>query len=155
MSLTKILRNTSLVLMSLWGASILVGLAAWLHYWIYGLLNPNEVRPLEDWYLLLGISAFLIQLASSIEALIVSIGTRFRWMGYRRGRIAVGVFSLISLAYTLDKLWQAIANPHLYISIAIFAFELIFLFPLGIAWFLLRKPNTSRIPVPQNSENSL
>ncbi|MBP0016765.1 MAG: hypothetical protein J7647_04315 [Cyanobacteria bacterium SBLK] len=137
MSLTQILRNTSLGAIGLWGGAILVGQGIWLHYWIYGLLDPNAVRPLEDWSLIIGITAFLIQFAASIEALIVSIGTRYRWISYRHGKIALWIFSTLSLSHTFVKLWPAMTYLGI-VNLAVLAFEIAILLPLGIAWLLLR-----------------
>lgn len=135
MPFTKMLQTVSLGLISLCGGLILVGLTAWLHYWIYGSLNPDKVRPLEDWSLALGITALLIQLASSLEALIISIGTRLRWIGYRRGRTAVGLYSLITLSYMLAGLWVAVSISRM--DYEFFFIQLIILLLLGIAWFVL------------------
>ncbi|MEM9538559.1 MAG: hypothetical protein AAGA60_03495 [Cyanobacteria bacterium P01_E01_bin.42] len=137
MSLTQILRNMSLGAIGLWGGAILVGQGIWLHYWIYGLLNPNAVRPLEDWSLIIGVTALLIQLASSIEALIISMGMRYRWMSYRHGKIAVWVFSALSFAHTFIKFWPMITYLGM-VNLVVLAFEIAILLPLGIAWYLLR-----------------
>lgn len=93
--------------------------------------------PLEDWSLTLGIASFLLQVAASIEGLIISVGIRFRWIKFNRGRLAVGLFSLIPLAYMIGGVWRAISNPYINL-LWVVLYELAIMLPLGIAWFLLR-----------------
>ncbi|MEM1241915.1 MAG: hypothetical protein AAGI45_18945 [Cyanobacteria bacterium P01_H01_bin.26] len=101
MSLSKPLRAIILGLISLLGLLILVGVIAWWHNWAYGMLNPDKVQPTEDWTLELGLGIFAIQLAVAVEVLLIALVTRFRWLKFNRARNAIGLFSLILLAFAL------------------------------------------------------
>lgn len=133
----KLLRTTILGLITLFGGLILVGLAAWLHYWIDGSLNPDKVMPLEDWSLTLAVGSFFIQLSSSVEALLISLGTRFQWIKFNRGRLTVGLFSLIPLSYAIATVRGAIADPYINVW-WVLLYELVLILPLMLAWRLLR-----------------
>lgn len=102
MSLSKPLRALILGLISLLGVLILAGVVAWWHNWVYGMLNPDKVQPTEDWTLGLGLGIFVIQLATAVEVLLIGLATRLRWLKFNQGRNAVGLFSLIMLAFALS-----------------------------------------------------
>ncbi|MBE9069105.1 hypothetical protein IQ260_20880 [Leptolyngbya cf. ectocarpi LEGE 11479] len=111
MPFSKLLQRISLGLIILWGVLVLVLAARWLHYWMYGWLNPNEID-LDDWLFSLSMITWLLQAAASMEALFIGAGTRFRWISYQRGQVFVGLFSLIPIAYMLHGFWWAISNPY-------------------------------------------
>ncbi|MBE9029497.1 hypothetical protein IQ266_06935 [filamentous cyanobacterium LEGE 11480] len=139
MSFTKALRILITGLIYLCGGLILVGLAAWLHYGISAALTSDQVRPFENLSLTLGLGGLLIQLAASIEALMLSTCIQFRWLSYRRGRVAVTLFSLITLFYTLSKIWLFTSGPGIEFADipALLLVEFLLLLPLAIAWFFL------------------
>ncbi len=103
MSLSKPIRTLTLGLIALLGLLILVGVVVWWHYLVYGIQNPDKVQPTEDWTLGLGAGILIIQLATAIEALLIGLVTRLRWLQFNRGRNAIGLFSLIMLAFALPE----------------------------------------------------
>ena len=134
MLFSKLLRPVSLGLISLWGGVILVGLAVWLHLWIYGVLNPDKIRPLEDWLLRLGVLSFILQIAVVVEALVVSVATRRRWMPYKLGRKGVWLLSLIGLSQVFFGIWTAYPAA---VSEST-AWGMFILLPLGVACWLVK-----------------
>lgn len=137
MSFSKLLRIIILGLISLFGVLILIGLAAWCHYWLYGTLNPDKVMPAEDWELGLGIGSFVVQLSASIEALLISLVTRFRWIKFNRGRLAAGSFALIPISYAIPRFWNAISHTSVNFW-WVLLYELIIISPVILAWRVLR-----------------
>ncbi|MBT9317419.1 hypothetical protein [Leptothoe spongobia] len=134
MSFAKLLRIIILGLISLFGILILVGLAAWWHYWFYGTLNPDKVRPLEDWTLGLGVGVLYMQGVTLIEALLISLATRLRWIKFNRGRNAVGLLSLMLLSLALPKGITS-ATPSEIVSLLLYLLYLTL--PVIPAWCLL------------------
>ena len=104
MSLSKPLRALTFGLISLLGLLIFVGVVVWWHSWMYGTLNPDQVQFPEDWMLELGLGIFAIQLAVAVEVLLIALTARLRWMKFNRARNAIGLFSLILLAFALPNL---------------------------------------------------
>ncbi|MEM9806681.1 MAG: hypothetical protein AAF959_15520 [Cyanobacteria bacterium P01_D01_bin.56] len=144
MSFPKLLKTLLLGLISLFGALILIGLAVWCHYWWYGALNPEQVRPAEDWELALGIGSFFIQLSASVETLLISLITRFRWIMFNRGRFAAALFSLLSLAYAMPAFRNAITDSSINFW-WVLLYELAIMLPILLAWCLLRVQHVHRI----------
>ena len=136
MSLSKLSRAIILGLISLLGVLILIGFAVWWHDWWYGVLNPDKVRPIENWALGLIIGMFYIQVAVAVETLFISLVTRLRWIKLNRGRLIVGLFSLMLLSFALPLLKDIISvRPSDSVS---FLQYLLFLFlPVIPAWCLL------------------
>ncbi|MEM1256041.1 MAG: hypothetical protein AAGI69_26685 [Cyanobacteria bacterium P01_H01_bin.21] len=136
MSLSKLLRAIILGLISVLGVLILIGFAVWWHDWWYGVLNLDEVRPIENWALGLIIGMFYIQVAVAVETLFISLVTRLRWIKLNRGRLIVGLFSLMLLSFALPLLKDIISvRPSDSVS---FLQYLLFLFlPVMPAWCLL------------------
>ena len=95
MRFSRLLRTITFGLTCLGGGLIVIGLAVWIHYWLYGSFNPGKVLPLENWSLTLSIGSFLIQLAVSIEAVLIGISTRLQWIKLKRGRLAIALLSLM------------------------------------------------------------
>ena len=146
MPFARLLKTITLGLVSLWGGFILIGLVVCLRYWFHGPSNPNGV-PLEDWSLGLAIYIALIQLSSSLEALIIGFCTRFRWIKFNRGRLAVGLFTLIPLGFTASAIARGITESHVNVF-WVLLYELIVTLPLWFAWFLLRSQRTQ----PSNTQ---
>ena len=101
MSLSNLLRTITLGLISVLGVLILIDFVSWWHDWWHGVLNPDQVRPIENWALGLGLGMFYIQLAAAVETLLISLATRFRWIKLKQGRLIVGLFSLMLLSFAL------------------------------------------------------
>ena len=134
MPFTKMLRPVSLGLISLFGGLILVGLAIWIHYRIYGLLSPDKFRPLEDWLLRLKALSLILQITSAAEALVVSVLTRRRWLPYKQGRAVVWLLSLIGLSQVLFSIWAAYPAA---VSESLVG-GIFILLPLGVACWLVK-----------------
>ncbi|MEM9808897.1 MAG: hypothetical protein AAF959_26890 [Cyanobacteria bacterium P01_D01_bin.56] len=136
MSLAKLSRAIILGLISLLGVLILIDFAAWWHDWWYGTLNPDQVRPIENWALGLIIGMFYIQIAIAVETLFVSLVTRFRWIKLNRGRLIVGLFSLMMLSFALPLLKDIISvRPG--DSVSFFQYLLFLTLPVVPAWCVL------------------
>ncbi|MBE9067619.1 hypothetical protein IQ260_13225 [Leptolyngbya cf. ectocarpi LEGE 11479] len=136
MSLSKLLRTIILGLISLLGLLILIGFTAWWHDWWYGTLNPDQVRPIENWMLGLAIGAAYIQIVVAVEALLIGLATRLRWIKFKRGRLIVGLFSLMMLSFALPLLEEIIlVRPSDIVSFLQYLLYLIL--PLIPAWCLL------------------
>ncbi|NER79858.1 MAG: hypothetical protein F6K42_09800 [Leptolyngbya sp. SIO1D8] len=131
---TRALRMVIIGLVGLLGLLSVVCLAIWLHYFIYGLLNPAKVRPLEDWYLGLGILSLVIEVVSIMVALALSGLIRGRWIPYGKGRIGVGLFSAIVLSQVLFGFW--VADPSQSYGWLLWGFMM--LAPVAFACFLIR-----------------
>ena len=104
MSLTKLLRTVILGLLGLLGLLICIGIAVWWHELWYGMLNPDKIEPARSWMLGLVLGMVYIQIAVTIETLLVGLVTRLRWIKYKRGRAIVGLFSLTTLLFALPLL---------------------------------------------------
>ncbi|MEM9485801.1 MAG: hypothetical protein AAGA83_19150 [Cyanobacteria bacterium P01_F01_bin.116] len=137
MSFAKLLRIIILGLISLFGMLILIGLAAWCHYWLYGTLNPDKVMPAEDWELGLGVGSFFVQLSAAIEALLISLVTRLRWIKFKRGRLTAGLFALIPISYAIPAFLTAISDSYVNFW-WVLLYELAIISPVVLAWRLLR-----------------
>lgn len=136
MSLLKLLRIIILGLMSLLGVLILIGTAAWWHEWWYAILNPAQMRPTEDWMLGLVIGMVYIHIAVAIETLLISLVTRFRWIKFKRGRLLVGLFSLLLLLFALPLLKDIVlVRPRDFVLFLQYFLYLIL--PVIPAWCLL------------------
>ncbi|MEM8612723.1 MAG: hypothetical protein AAGF93_11960 [Cyanobacteria bacterium P01_H01_bin.105] len=136
MSLSKLLRTIILGLISLLGLLILIGFTAWWHEWWYGVLNPDQVRPIENWMLGLAIGTAYIQIAVAVETLLIGLVTRFRWIKFKRGRLIVGLFSLLLLLFALPLLKEIIlVRPSDFVSFLQYLLYLIL--PVMPAWCLL------------------
>ena len=98
--------------------------------------NPGKVQPTEDWTLALGVGIFIIQLAAAVEALLIGLVTRFRWLKFNRGRNAVGLFSLIVLAFALPE-FRGIASATPQSTGALLLYLLYLILPMMPAWGLL------------------
>ena len=137
MSFAKLLRAIILGLISLFGMLILIGLAKWFHYWLYGSHNLDKGMSLDDWRLGLGIFSFVIQVSAAIEALFIGLATRLRWIKLSRGRLAIGLLSLIPLVCALSAIQSAISSEYINIW-WVLLYQLIIMLPLFPAWRLLR-----------------
>lgn len=136
MSLSRLLRTIILGLISLLGVLILIGIAVWWHEWWYAVLNLDQARPTEDWMLELVIGMVYIQIAVAIETLLISLVTRFRWIQFKRGRLSVGLFSLLLLLFALPLLKDSIlVRPSDIVSFLQYLLYLIL--PVIPAWCLL------------------
>lgn len=136
MSRSKPLRFLILWLISLLGLLILVGVVAWWHELAYGIQNPEKVQPTEDWTLGLGVGMIIIQLATAVEVLFISLATRLRWLKFNRGRNAVGLFSLIMLTFALPNVGRRSSVTPETIG-AILLYLLYLMSPVMPAWGLL------------------
>ncbi|ESA33234.1 hypothetical protein N836_22850 [Leptolyngbya sp. Heron Island J] len=143
MHFSRLLRTITLGLTGLGGGLIVIGLVAWIHYWLYGSFNPGKVLPLENWSLTLSIGSFLIQLAASIEAVLIGISTRLRWIKLKRGRFAIALLSLISLSFTIGGVRQALSSQYINLF-GVLLYQLIITLPLWFAWFFLRSHRTEQ-----------
>ena len=101
MRLANATQNIAVGLIAFIGVLILAGTASWIGCLIYGMFNPERIRPMEDWSLLLGALALLLMIASLVETLVFSLLTRFQWLPYTRGMLGVGTFSAIALMFAL------------------------------------------------------
>ncbi|NEZ60995.1 hypothetical protein D0962_31560 [Leptolyngbyaceae cyanobacterium CCMR0082] len=136
MSFAKLLRTIILGLISLLGLLIVIGVAAWWQDWWYGTLNPDQVRPIENWVLGLVMGMVYIQIALAVETLLISLVTRFRWMKFQRGRLLVGLFSLIMLSFALPLLKEiTLVRPG--DSVSFLQYLLYLMLPVIPAWCLL------------------
>ena len=136
MSLSKPLRTLTLGLISLLGLLILVGVVVWWHYLVYGIQNPDKVQPTEDWTLGLGVGMLVIQLVTVVETLLIGLSTQFRWLQFNRGRNAIGLFSLIMMAFALPKfIGITSATPETLGATLLYSLYLIL--PVAPAWGLL------------------
>ena len=149
MRFSRLLRTITLGLISLCGGLILVGFAVWIHYALYGPYNPGEI-PLEDWSLALAIYTIPLQLGAALEAVIIGLCTRFRWIKFNRGRLAVGLFSLISLYFTMSAIWRGITEQYINLF-WVLLYELIITLPLWLAWGLLRSRRNNNHSATQHS----
>ncbi|MDV3348818.1 hypothetical protein D0962_15020 [Leptolyngbyaceae cyanobacterium CCMR0082] len=135
MHFSRLLRTIILGLINLFGGLILVGFAAWIHYRINGPYNPGEIA-LEDWSLALAIYTVPLQLGAAIEAIIIGLCTRFRWIKVNHGRLAVGAFSLISLYFAISAIWVGMTSRYSNLF-GVLLYEFIITLPLWLAWGLL------------------
>ncbi|NET05946.1 MAG: hypothetical protein F6K16_14825 [Symploca sp. SIO2B6] len=134
MPITNPIKKITVGVIILIGILILAGTVYWISYFIYSILNPELMRPLENWYLFLGILAFPLMIASITQALILSLLTRRRWISFVRGRMGVWLFSAIALLFALFFLRSSypsqITSGLLYVAIALSS--------LLIAWRCLK-----------------
>ena len=144
MSLARLLRIIILGLISLLGLLILAGIVTWWHDWWYGTLNPHKVQPTEDWTLGLGVAMMAIQLATAIEALLIGLVTRLRWIKFNRGRNALGLFSLMMLAFALPGFRGLTSHTTERIG-SILLYLLYLVLPVIPAWGLLYFPRVQRL----------
>lgn len=144
MPFIRLLQIIILGLISLFGILVLIGLAKWFHYWLYVPHGLDEGMSPDDWRLGLGILSFVVQVSAAIEALLIAFITRFRWINLSRGRLAVGVFSLVFWVCAIPEIQRAIASA--YINIWWFLlYELVLMLPVTLAWGLLYFWRTQRL----------
>ena len=132
-------------LISLFGVLILVGVVDWLYDWRYGIINPDQFRPSEDWSLRLGVYLFGIQAATLLETLLISFVTRLRWIKFKQGRNAIGVFSLALLLLGLPVLRGFTSDPLSETLGPFLLYSLYLLLPVMPAWLIVYVRRTRRV----------
>ncbi|MEM9092283.1 MAG: hypothetical protein AAGC93_26565 [Cyanobacteria bacterium P01_F01_bin.53] len=144
MSFSRTLRIIVIGLISLFGVLILIGVVAWFHDWRYGILNPDKITP-EDWSLGLGVHIFVIQAATFLETLLISLVTRLRWIKFKQGKTAIGVFSLALLSLALPELRGFMSAPLSETLGPFLAYSFYLLLPVMPAWLILYARRARRV----------
>ena len=105
---SKVMQTVNLIaqrvvvgLVVLLGALLLVVMAGWLGYLIYGLLNPTQVRPFEDWYLGLGILSLLLMIGSVLIAWMLCLLNQCRWIPHKLGQAGIWLSTGVELSQVL------------------------------------------------------
>ena len=129
--LSNFLRKVIIGLVSLLGILLLADMAAWVYYWVYGLLNPAKVSPLEDWYLGLGLLSFPLQIGSVVMTLTLCLLIRSRWVPHKLGRAGIWLFSGIGLSQLLLGI-QVSYPAQIYVGLI---WGLLTISPLAVACF--------------------
>lgn len=130
----NIIRKVVIGILVLLGALVLAGTTYWLSYFIWGTLNPQEVRPREDWSLFLGVGAFPLLIISIVETLSFSILTKYQWLPYSKGKVGVWLFSAIAGLFYLFFIWYLLPINLLWC----FGYSMVILPPLIFSFLWLK-----------------
>ncbi|MGB7439977.1 MAG: hypothetical protein WA919_02830 [Coleofasciculaceae cyanobacterium] len=106
MNIADAIQKITVGLINLIGILILAGTTYWISYLIYGIFNRELVRPRENWYLFLTMSALPLMVTCIAQTLVLSLLTRRRWISYLQGRMGVWLFAAIALLFALFFFWS-------------------------------------------------